>query len=185
MPRLFLAVPLPNQIKTRLASKIGGLQKSLSNWNINWVAPENLHITLVFFGWVKAEQVEDLKAEVSAAVSGFSPFEVTAGKLSLKGRPLWLEIGPGRDELQMIAENLSKKLTLKGSLEEERGFHPHLTLGRVKKRGRTKLPAVPETFSWKANRIVLYESRFVHKQRIYEEVWSIGRPKKRPSNPPN
>jgi 2'-5' RNA ligase len=173
MPRLFLAVPLPGRVKKQLAAEIGKLKKSLPDWNINWVAPKNLHITLVFFGWIKEEQIETLKAEVSAAVSGSLPFEVTTGNLSLEGRPLWLEIEQGRDKLQLLAENLFKKLTLKGSLEEERGFHSHLTLGRVKKKGKSKLPKAKAKFSWKVSRLVLYESRFVRKQRIYEEAFSF------------
>ncbi len=159
MPRLFLAVPVPGPVKHRINPEIRKLRKSLPDWEIQWVPPENLHITLVFFGGIKAEEIEKLKAEVATAVSGFPPLEIATGKLSLKGRPLWLEIGQGNCELQSLAETLSDKLTLKGSLGEKRGFHAHLTLGRVRKRGRTKLPPFPETFSWKTNRLVLYESR--------------------------
>jgi len=171
--RIFLAIPVPPAVKKRLGPSVSDLKNKLSDWRINWVAPKNLHITLVFFGWVKAEQVKTIRAESSAAISGSLPFEVATGELSLEGRPLWLEIEQGQDEIKSLAENLSNKLTQKGSLEEERGFHSHLTLGRVKKKGKSKLPKAKAKFSWKVNRLVLYESRFVRKQRIYEEVFSF------------
>uniref|UniRef100_A0A831Z2N4 RNA 2',3'-cyclic phosphodiesterase n=1 Tax=candidate division WWE3 bacterium TaxID=2053526 RepID=A0A831Z2N4_UNCKA len=173
MRRLFLAVPLPRQIKKRLALEVEELRKLLPDWTIKWVDPENLHITLVFFGWVKEEQIETLQAEIRTAVPESLPFDIATGKLSRKGRPLWLEIESGRNELQALAETLSKKLTLKGSLKEEREFHPHLTLGRIKKRGRKNLPKTDQSFGWRADRLVLYESKFVRKQRIYEEVFSF------------
>lgn len=173
MPRLFLAVPVPNRIKTQLAAEIGKLQKSLPDWTINWVAPENLHVTLVFFGWVKEGGVEPLKTEISTAPSGFAPFKITTGELSLEGRPLWLEIEAGREEMEKLAQALAEKLTLKGSLAEERGFHAHLTLGRVKNRSKSKLPEVKERFSWKADRVALYESRFEGGRRIYTETASF------------
>jgi 2'-5' RNA ligase len=171
MQRLFLAIPLPNRVKNQIAPEIERLKKSLSDWEIKWVAPENLHITLVFFGWVKEDQIKNLKTEIEMVVPKSTPFQITTGKLFLKVRPLWLEIEQGGEKLQLIVDGLSKELTIKGSLKEEREFHPHLTLGRVKKIGKNKLPTVPIRFSWKADRLVLYESRFIRKQRIYEELF--------------
>ncbi|KRT67675.1 MAG: 2'-5' RNA ligase, 2'-5' RNA ligase [candidate division WWE3 bacterium CSP1-7] len=171
MKRIFLAVPVTQKIIRELAKEIERLKKSLPDWEIKWVTPENLHITLVFFGWVKEDQIKNLKTEIEALVPKSTPFQITTGKLFLKVRPLWLEIEQGREELNRLAEEIGHQLTIKGSLKEERGFYPHLTLGRVKKRGKIKLPLVHEEFSWKANRLVLYESRFVRKQRVYEELF--------------
>src|SRR3990172_7454680 len=176
MPRLFLAMPLPGQVKKQLTVKIGKIKKSLSDWTVNWVAPENLHITLVFFGWVKEEQVKIIKTDIAEAVSGLPAFKIITGKLSVEGRPIWLEIEDGRGKLHKISEALVRKLTIRGSLEEERGFHPHLTLGRMKKRGETKLPSVSETFSWKVSRLVLYESKLSPKGPTYipRSSFSLG-----------
>lgn len=171
MQRVFLAVPIPEKTKLAVGREIERLKKSLFDWNISWLAPENLHITLVFFGWVQEEKIEILKTEIAAAGSGFAPFEIATGKLSLKGQPLWLEIGQGRKEIQRIVEKLAKELTIKGSPEEERSFHSHLTLGRVKKCGKSRLPAVSASFSWKTDRLILYESKFIRKQRVYQELF--------------
>src|SRR3989344_5803785 len=99
MRRLFLATPLSNQAKNQIAPEIERLKKSLSDWEIKWVTPENLHITLVFFDWVKEDQIKNLKTEIETVVPKSTPFKITTGKLFLKVRPLWLEIEQGREEL--------------------------------------------------------------------------------------
>src|SRR3989304_9130995 len=124
MQRLFLSIPLSNQVKNQIAPEIERFKKSISDWEITWVAPENLHLTRVFFGWVKKEQIESLITEIGRAVSDFPSFKITTGKVSAKRWPIWLEIEQGREELNRLAEELVHQLTIKGSLEEGRGFYP-------------------------------------------------------------
>ncbi|MDP1710663.1 MAG: RNA 2',3'-cyclic phosphodiesterase [candidate division WWE3 bacterium] len=173
MPRLFLAVPVPREIQEKLRKEIEDLKKTLKDWKVNWVTPENLHLTLVFFGWVKDEEIENLKNEVSAAVFDFAPFEVATGTLTYAGRSLWLEIKKGREELHRLAEKLEENLTIKGS-EEYRPFYPHLTIGRVKKKGKSKLPKDIPTFRWKADRLVLYESKLKRTGPTYHPLVKIN-----------
>lgn len=159
MPRLFLAVPLPAEIKNALAQEVEQIKKRLSDWKINWVAPENLHITLIFFGEVKEEQGHVLKDEITKTVRDSSSFEVSTGGLTAEGRPIWLEIKNGQKELADLFQKLAAGLNIKGSAEEARPFHPHLTLGRIKKRGKIPLPQPKQTFSWRAERLELFESQ--------------------------
>lgn len=173
MPRLFLAAPLPGEVREKIGKKISLLKNSLPDWQVNWVSPENLHITLVFFGWIKEEQILKLKREISRSVTNFPSFQMKTGKIAVAGRPIWFEVEDGQEKIQRIAENLSENLTTRGSLEEAREFHPHLTLGRIKKRGKSRLPKVASTFSWKVERLVLYESKFIRKERIYKEIFSF------------
>lgn len=173
MKRLFLAVPIPEKLKSALGKELENLKITLPDWNVNWVTPKNLHTTLIFFGWIEENQIEPLKTELGRAVSSFPSFEITTGKIAPERWTIWLEIEKGREELHQLSEKLERHLTAKGLLKEERGFHPHLTLGRVKKRGKTKLPMSSTEFSWKADHLVLYESRFVRRRRIYEEVSSF------------
>lgn len=172
MPRLFLAVPVPGKTKAALGKNLENLKTTLADWKVNWVAPENLHITLVFFGWVKEKQIKILKTEITRAVSDFSSFKVTTGKLSVEGRPIWLKIEKGREELHRLAEKLEENLTIKGS-EEYRPFHPHLTIGRVKKKGKSKLPKDIPTFRWKTDRLILYESKLKRTGPTYSPLVKI------------
>lgn len=174
MIRLFLAVPVPKEIKRRLAAEIEKVKKSLPDWKINWVTPENFHITLLFLGWVREEDIERVKREAADAVCDFPTFEISAGPLTFEERPIWLEITGGRKDLQRLQEALGTNLSTKGSYFENRIFHPHLTIGRVKNKGRTKSPQIKKTFSWKADRIVLYESKLRRKGPIYTELASFS-----------
>lgn len=167
MPRLFLAVPIAEKTKAKIGRKVDELKSNLADWNVRWVAPENLHITLVFFDWVKEEQIEILKTEIASAVSELPDFKITTGRISVEGRTILLEIENGREELHRISEELIRKLTIKGPLEEERGFHSHLTLGRIKKRGRKNLPKITQTSRWRTDQIILYESRLSPKGPTY------------------
>lgn len=49
--RLFIAVPLPRQLKKELAK----VQKDFDQFPAKWIKEENLHITLVFIGNIKPD----------------------------------------------------------------------------------------------------------------------------------
>ena len=159
MPRLFLAVPLPAEIKNTLAQEVGQLKNLLPDWRVKWVAPENLRITLIFFGEIKEEQIHDLKDGIAKTVRDFSSFEISTGGLAGEGRPIWLEIKNGQKELTRLFQKLAEALTIKGSAEEDRPFHSHLTLGRIKKRGKIPLPQLKRAFSWRVKRLKIFESQ--------------------------
>ncbi|NIT04568.1 RNA 2',3'-cyclic phosphodiesterase [Candidatus Saccharibacteria bacterium] len=172
MIRAFLGVPLPQSVKKELGKEIKKLTTALSDWNVNWVKPENLHVTLIFFGSIPEEGVEALQGEIEPTLTGVGPFKVKTGALFASQRPVWLEIDKGGDKLAELQKRLADNLSLKG-VEESRPFHPHLTLGRVKKRGRAKPPKASKNFSWKADRAVLYESKLDSSGSTYKELFSF------------
>lgn len=173
MLRLFLAIPLPTEVKKEIGREIVKAKDSLTDWKISWVSPENLHVTLIFLGWVSEEKIELLKQEASGAVSNFSPFSVSTGLVSANRHPIWFEIEKGGKELDQLYQRLGEKLSIKGSFLEKRPFQPHLTIGRVKKRGKVPLPQSKGSFQWKANRVVLYQSKLKRSGAIYIELASF------------
>lgn len=54
MPRLFVAIELPEDVRKRLAGLCNGLPGA------RWVSPENQHLTLRFIGEVPAGEIPDL-----------------------------------------------------------------------------------------------------------------------------
>ena len=54
MIRLFTALPLPDDVRARLATLSGGIDGA------RWVAPENLHVTLRFIGEVAEHRIDDI-----------------------------------------------------------------------------------------------------------------------------
>jgi len=173
MIRLFLAVPVPKKIKEELAREQEKVKNSLSDWKINWVAPENFHITLIFLGWVENEKVKTLKGDIAGAQKNLPDFEISTGSLTFEERPIWLEIKKGTEKLQKLQEILGKELSIKGSYLEKRASHPHLTIGRVKNKGKSKLPKIKKSFTWKADKIVLYQSKLRRSGSVYTELVSF------------
>ena len=124
--RLFVAVPLPDDLRARLAGLAGGVP------NARWVAPENLHLTLRFIGEVDRAQARDVD---SALVKISSP----AFTLSLAGvdrfgvgrnlRSLWVGVDESA-ELSRLHGKIEHALQQSGLPPEGRKFKAHVTLAR-------------------------------------------------------
>jgi RNA 2',3'-cyclic 3'-phosphodiesterase len=133
--RAFIAVEIPTGIRDAVCKAITPLQKGLGSV-VRWVPMENMHLTLKFLGDVSPANVEMLSQMLHAEADLFQCFDLRLSGLSsfpnLK-RPRVIFIGiqaPATLEaLQRGIDSASRRL---GYESEERGFSPHLTIGRVK-----------------------------------------------------
>lgn len=134
MKRLFAAIKiLPEKALTDL---ILNMQKEMAFHRINWVLPENIHITLKFFGETPETQIPLIGKVLSEAVSTVSPFTMHLLGTGAFGsrydpRVIWVGIqhaGP----LTELAMNIKEGLKTIGMLPDRQNFVPHLTLGRIK-----------------------------------------------------
>ncbi|MBN1370069.1 MAG: RNA 2',3'-cyclic phosphodiesterase [Dehalococcoidaceae bacterium] len=134
--RLFVSVELPVEVKQEL----GKLQDRLRPnglENLKWVAPESIHITLKFLGYVKPEMVGDIEQEIDETASAFGAFDIGLkglGAFPSLSRPqvLWVGLSGEVGRLQMLAGQLEEQFTKLGFAAEKRRFVPHLTLARVR-----------------------------------------------------
>lgn len=127
MPRLFVALSLPEDVRQRLGLLSGGVPGA------RWIDPENLHLTLRFIGEVDGVWAED----VTAALGGISakPFEITLAGVGHWGTreratAIWagVEKNPGLSHLQSKIESTLVRLGLE---PEGRKYAPHVTLARL------------------------------------------------------
>lgn len=133
--RAFIAIEIPLGIREAVCQAITPLQKGLGA-AVRWVPRENMHLTLKFLGDVSPANVEMLSQMLHAEADLFHCFDLHLSGLSsfpnLK-RPRVIYIGiqaPSTLEaLQRGIDSASRRL---GYESEERGFSPHLTIGRVK-----------------------------------------------------
>ncbi len=133
--RAFIAVDLSPEILQRLEDVAGQLKQRLSEVQIRWVPVENIHLTLKFLGDVSLTNLEVLKRILLAEASNHSPFEMSVGELGAfpslhRPRVIWVGVTApaGLNTLQHSIESETARL---GYQRENRGFSPHLTLGRV------------------------------------------------------
>jgi len=133
--RAFIAVEIPSELREAIGTARAPLQKGVGSI-VRWVPVQNMHLTLKFLGDVSPANVEMISEMLRAEVDLFHCFEMRLSGLgsfpSLK-RPRVIYIGiqaPATLEaLQRGIESASRRL---GYESEERGFSPHLTIGRVK-----------------------------------------------------
>ena len=139
MPRVrtFIAVEMSPRVITRAGDLIDKLRVAAAE--INWVRPQQMHLTLKFLGDVPDTETPDICRVVEEVAAGFEPFEITCRGAGVfpnlrEPRTLWIGIEDGADELKRLQAQIDD--ALKGRLgygKEQRGFHPHLTIGRVKR----------------------------------------------------
>jgi RNA 2',3'-cyclic 3'-phosphodiesterase len=166
--RAFLAVPPDPAWAARVGELAGRLRPSLPA--ASWTRPETWHLTLRFFAEIASEAAERCAEETFHAAGLPSGGELTsAGSLVFppRGRSRVLGFGfapsPAVEVLAAAAEGAARRA---GVAPEERSYHPHVTLARI----RSPWPsAAVERFRREADAwelppfhlgaVVLYESR--------------------------
>jgi 2'-5' RNA ligase len=136
--RVFVAIELPASVRRKLTEHIDRLRDSVAEARASWVREENLHLTLKFLGDTSVTSVEKLSATADIAASNVEPFEIVVegcGAFPPKGQPrvLWVGIEDPSRQLALLHMALEDECAKVGFSREERPFHPHLTIARIRK----------------------------------------------------
>jgi RNA 2',3'-cyclic 3'-phosphodiesterase len=134
MKRLFAAIkvePAPGFIQV-----LSQISTSLRHERIKWVEPENMHLTLRFFGETDEERIPGIKAALKLAAAESTGFNMKINRTGIFGsrydpRVIWF----GLDKnplLDLLASNTVKELSKAGWEADRQNFVPHLTIGRIK-----------------------------------------------------
>jgi RNA 2',3'-cyclic 3'-phosphodiesterase len=127
--RLFAAIDLPPSTKRLLVDLDPHLR------GVRWVAPEQMHLTLGFFGNV-TEDV-DLRLREKIGVIHFGAFFLpiaSIGTFPPKGPPkiVWIGVGNGHPHLFQIHKRVQEAALSAGLEPDLRAWHPHITLARCR-----------------------------------------------------
>jgi RNA 2',3'-cyclic 3'-phosphodiesterase len=133
--RTFIAIPLSDEIHRKLAEFQSALKKY--NADVSWVKPENIHLTLQFLGEIHpnlVEKVEQCLEEIVPTQPQFSSEIVGTGVFpnQKRARVLWVGVMQGNEQVIQLQSVIDKSLDNLNIPKENRLFHPHLTLGRVR-----------------------------------------------------
>lgn len=133
--RAFIAIEIPGNI----LSEIRNLQEDLKDYgfNIRWVRPESIHLTLKFLGDVEAVRINDIAGVVSKTAKGYTPISLKAKDVGVfpgvkRPQVLWVGLAGELEPLLGLQKTLDENLETIGFPKEKRPFKGHLTMGRMK-----------------------------------------------------
>ncbi|NWG03998.1 MAG: RNA 2',3'-cyclic phosphodiesterase [Syntrophaceae bacterium] len=183
MIRSFLAIELP----TPILKKIEGVQEDLrlTRADVRWVNPEKIHLTLKFFGNIEESRIEPIFKAIEGPVQNTSPFSlkvrgVGAFPLIKNPRVIWIGLMNGEEVLTVLQNQIEIKLREIGFEPENRPFHPHLTLGRMKSNlgrealvGRMEKHQEEEFGDFQIEKVVLFKSDLKPTGPIYTPLREI------------
>lgn len=135
--RVFCAVELPVDVRARAAGHAERLREQFPEARASWPRAENLHLTLKFIGEIAEERVRELSQAAERAAQTLEPFNLEiegAGAFPPRGSPriLWLGVKDSSGSLVSLQARLEDECAATGFKRDERPFHPHLTLARLR-----------------------------------------------------
>lgn len=143
--RAFMAILLPRELRESAAGIQERMRPLFPSGAVRWVAPENFHLTLRFFGSLdrkalgKASEVVDSYAgEVPAIRARLG--EVSAFPSITRPQTLWVVVVDAGGELHQLAERIDRSIREKGFGPPDKPWKSHLTLGRVGRDRTLRMP---------------------------------------------
>lgn len=177
--RIFAAVPLPAQCIQNLKEIQGDLKSVKAQ--VKWVLPENCHMTLKFFGNVRASKIANIKDIMDSCTKDLSAFPMTIdhiGAFPTIKHPqiIWIGSHKGQDQLKNLTEKLELNLAEAGFAKETRPFNAHITIGRTKSDHEahvlsSKITTMKiDAINIQINSIALYQSVLSSKDPVYSVI---------------
>jgi 2'-5' RNA ligase len=172
--RVFAAVPLPDEIRMALREELSevdipGKLVPLLNW----------HITVRFLGVIDEPTYERFLMGLDG-LSEIGSFSIRLDRLGAFPNPrkatvVWAGFGEGEARLAMINEKAEESAQGAGVAPEERPFHPHLTLARIRPpRDVRRLLDESLDLTWRCRSVIVYQTRLEGGATRYEPLEVFG-----------
>ncbi len=181
--KVFVAVNPSEEARERFSFHQEEMKRSLSG--VKWVKKENMHITLAFIGAIKEEKIFSLINELEMVQE--KPFKMKFTEMCYIpnnrriAKMIWA-MGES-DEICSLGKKIEKKISSAGInyTHSEKGFTPHITLGRIcswewKRLPLVEIPLLEEgiEISFPVNSFELMESNLRRGGTVYEEIKSFA-----------
>lgn len=176
MKRVFAAI-VPGEAAVRAISEhIGALRVTFPATRANWVAEENLHLTIHFAGEIDEVRLTALQANLDAVANHTPAFRASLGAAGsfadrrLGRSVLWIGLKETSGAEGTIARAASELKALEGGRSPR--FVPHLTIARVREPFEPRLLELHQgrelsLAEFEVNSFVIYESRLTRTGPIY------------------
>jgi 2'-5' RNA ligase len=172
--RAFFGLPLPEGHRAQLDGYLSECASRAPEFR--WTSAANLHLTVRFLGHLDRAVAEGIADRLDGA--GLQAFDLRLGeagtfKRGRLARVVWIGLETGAAELSSLAATVEAECTAAGLEPEQRKFNAHLTLARARARDGAVLPALPPAPgqpAWRADELILYESRLGRAGSVYEPL---------------
>jgi 2'-5' RNA ligase len=168
--KLFAGIDLTPSVRAKCSEVVERLR--VAGIDARFEAPEKLHMTLAFLGWVEPEDVEPVREALARTAQTIAPFDLILNKLGAfpherKPRVIWIDAS----EQGAAFRDLSQSLR---AAYEALGFHfekqtvAHVTIARVKG-GEVQLPMLDiQPMKLAGRELTLFESIPAERTTRYE-----------------
>jgi len=178
--RAFVAVVPPTAVLDRVEEAVASVEHLVPA--ARWTTRAQRHVTLQFLG---------TRVDLDAVAGALGGLAVAGGDVRLRGgggfpderrgRVLWAGVADGATVLTGLAEAVGELVRPLGHEPDGRGFHPHLTLARLRTPGdlRGAIAALgPRELgpAWRVEEVVLFRSETRPEGARYEAVTRIPVP---------
>ena len=179
--RLFVGISLDPKVAAAAGALVEQLRRRAARLarasRITWIPDARLHLTVRFIGPVDEDRARVMR-EVLEPPLPIDPFDLTfegAGAFPKSGAPrvLWVGVTAGRDGLDRVEREVTRRLATVNVPPEDRVYRPHLTLARVREAAGLRSAALFERVEGIAlgtshvDAITLFESRLSPKGPTY------------------
>jgi 2'-5' RNA ligase len=188
--RSFIAVELPVEVQLAIIRNTETLRRIVPGSDIRWVASRNMHLTIQFLGDVLPDDLDRLAKDLSTEIAPFAPFEVDVSGLGAFPNPrrarvlyVGLEAPPA---LASLVERIIATTSRLGFHNDERGFTPHLTIGRMNRTASAAtLPLIFQHIQnnpvgrighFRVEAIKIFKSVLTPKGSVYTPLYSLPLP---------
>jgi|SRR5436190_9225395 len=173
--RAFIALP----VAPEAVEKILRCQEELApqaGERVRWTPEDQMHLTLQFLGNISAAEVEQIQARLAGVMKSLRlRGHGLGGFPSLRNpRVIWVGLQGDIDQLKAVqaaVENATGR-------SEERKFHPHLAIGRVREGRRLDVKLdqwKDQDFGeWEARELLLMQSKLSPKGATHSVVASFS-----------
>ncbi len=134
MKRLFIAIDIvPGSM---LLEAFENTRHTLRMEKISWVNADRMHLTLVFMGDTEEGIIPALAESLAVTLQQHHSFRLTLTGMGVfknlrDPRVIWTGCEADK-ELEVLKKDMDSTLLPFGFQPDDRPFHPHLTLGRIK-----------------------------------------------------
>jgi RNA 2',3'-cyclic 3'-phosphodiesterase len=181
--RTFISLNLPEETKREFARVQDEVRNSLDSRaadSIKWEGKDKFHQTLFFLGDTAenmligiTRDLEKIKSEISFNQISFTANEITAFPNLRYPRVLITGLENPDGNAFILYDKICEKLSEYGFTPDKK-FHPHITLGRVRRDRKVNLVSLKEkikfNIEFSVSEFFLMESRLDSRGSVYKEI---------------